>query len=247
MILYLYGPDSYRRQQRLNWYIEKFKEKHSALTVESFDLENSDELVRLRDFSVAQSLFVDFKFGILNNLDQAEPKELESVFKLATDAKSLTLAISSDKRLPKEFKALNGKGVTKEDFSDVSEADLMPFIQNEAITRNIKISPAQAKALAQNHNGDTWAIITELDKLALGGSLEPLQRQEDFFLLLNRIPRGDLAALSRLLESEDPAKIFNILSAQKNPAWKTKMADYDVAIKSGKLDYAEALLELVVS
>lgn len=246
MIIYLYGPDSYQRQRRLSWYIEKFKEKHTALTVEQFDLESLEELNRLKEFSTAQSLFADFKFGILNNLDQAEPKELESVFKLATDSKTLTLTVSSEKKLPKEFKALNGKGVTKEEFSEVSEADLVPFIQKEAEARNIKITPVQARALAQNHGGDTWALITELDKLALGGTVESLQKHEDFFQLLNRVQRGDLAALTRLLESEDPVKVFNILSVQKNPALKTKMADYDVAIKSGKLDYPEALTSLII-
>ena len=57
-----------------------------------------------------------------------------------------------------------------------------------------------------------------------------------------------ISSLTWLLETDEPAKIFNMLSAfAKAPEEKIKMADYDVAIKSGKLEYEEALLDLVIS
>ena len=75
MILYLYGPDAYQRREKLKWYLDKFKEKHSALTVESFDLSSSakasEDLSKLKEFATAQSLFENSKFGILNNLSAA--------------------------------------------------------------------------------------------------------------------------------------------------------------------------------
>ena len=46
--------------------------------------------------------------------------------------------------------------------------------------------------------------------------------------------------------NDPPPKIFNILAAQ----WQEKtphMAAYDLAIKSGKLDYEEALTDLLIS
>jgi hypothetical protein len=57
---------------------------------------------------------------------------------------------------------------------------------------------------------------------------------------------GRLRALETLLAQSDPAaKIFNILASQ----WKEKtlqIADYDFAVKSGKLEYEEAVLDLVL-
>jgi len=250
MIIYLYGPDSYLRGQRLSWYIERFKEKHSALTVERFDLESSDELPRLKDFSSAQSLFADFKFGVLNNCGPSTSsgtiKELGGVFKLATDSKSLTLAISADKKLPKEFKALSGKGVIKEEFKVMSSADFISFVKDEGQKRKLNLTAKDLTTLALNYKDDTWALITELDKLALGGSVETLREAENFFSLLTKAKQGDLASLTKLLETEEPAKVFNILASQSKGPVKIKMADYDVAIKSGKLDYEEALISLVI-
>ena len=61
---------------------------------------------------------------------------------------------------------------------------------------------------------------------------------------------GDLqtkiSTLERLLaEKGDGAKIFNVLAYQKKEHI-VQFADYDVAIKSGKIDYEEALLDFVL-
>ena len=58
--------------------------------------------------------------------------------------------------------------------------------------------------------------------------------------------RNRLMALETLFASGDPPpKIFNILASQ----WREKthqMAEYDFAVKSGKLEYDDALLALVL-
>jgi len=67
--------------------------------------------------------------------------------------------------------------------------------------------------------------------------------------------RGDFnkrAALRNLellfLSREEPAKIFNILaSMSRSPQFLSRLADYDVAVKSGKSDYEEVLLDLALN
>ena len=58
--------------------------------------------------------------------------------------------------------------------------------------------------------------------------------------------RNRLFALETLIAIGDPpAKIFNILASQ----WREKtneMAEYDFAVKSGKLEYDDALLALLL-
>jgi hypothetical protein len=49
-----------------------------------------------------------------------------------------------------------------------------------------------------------------------------------------------------LAANDPPAKIFNILASQ----WQEKtphMAEYDLAVKSGKVDYEDALVDLLIS
>ena len=50
------------------------------------------------------------------------------------------------------------------------------------------------------------------------------------------------------ISSEEPAKIFNILAGLDRLPDELirRLADYDIAVKSGKLDYEEILLSLVL-
>lgn len=252
MILYLYGHDSYRRQEKLNWYKEKFKEKHSALTIEKFDLAIPDDLSRLKDFSTAQSLFDNFKFGVLDNIAEIEPKELEGIFKLSIDSKNLTLVISVEKPLPKDFKVLNSKSVIKHEFKMLSSPAFLKFLKEEAVKRKMKISDSILAALAKTYQGDAWGSITELEKISLGGSATPFLEKENFFVLVSKLQRPDtpvkkLPVLEKLLRENEAAAVFNFLASRADSKQKKIMADYDAAIKSGKLEYEEALLDAILT
>ena len=55
-----------------------------------------------------------------------------------------------------------------------------------------------------------------------------------------------LYALEKVFASQEPAaKIFNILAAQAGEL-TPRFAEYDIEIKSGKLEYEEVLLDLVL-
>lgn len=251
MIIYLYGPDAYRRQEKLKWYTDQFKNKFSALTIDHFDLAEESEFDKLKSFSTAQSLFEDSKFGVLENVNEFKPKELENIFKLSIDSKTLTLVISTDKALPKDYKLSGKEGIIMEEFPAPKAEEFSSFIKKEAAKRNLKILPATLSILARNYSGDFYGVITELDKMALGGSLESSE-EVNFFILVTRLQKAGnvkqvLPALERLLMENDSAMLFNFLASRAYGAVKTKMADYDVAIKSGKLEYEEALLNLAIS
>ena len=76
----------------------------------------------------------------------------------------------------------------------------------------------------------------------------------DIFGHLNKIRASrdvgqKLAFLEDLLSrNNDPTMIFNMASASfyLDKKQKIKMADYDVAVKSGKLEYEEVLLDLML-
>ena len=252
MIIYLYGPDSYRRREKLNWYLGKFREKHSTLTVERFDLAETNGLHRLKDFATAQSLFDDFKFGVLDNVGEAEPKQIQGIFKISGDSKSLTLAISADKPLTKDFKIPVEKPNIVEEFEVPTAAAFTAFARKEAEKRGLKLTPAALDGLVRNYTGDEYGLITDLEKIALGASPEPFTGKNNFFALATVLQSEGpasykLPALERLLQDDEPAAIFNFVASRANSELKTKMADLDVAIKSGKTEYEEALLGLAIS
>ena len=121
------------------------------------------------------------------------------------------------------------------------------------------LDDAAAQFLAGVHEGDSWALVTELQKLASFKSSITRKDLDTFGLLVapdywslmngmkSRDMRNRILALEKLFSINDPAaKTFNMLASQ----WREKtaqMAEYDFAVKSGKLNYEEVLLALALS
>lgn len=74
MVIFLYGPDDYRREEKKRWYIKEFEKKHSGLSVRTFDFADSaqsaaaDQLEEFKGFARAQSIFESKKLAILENI-----------------------------------------------------------------------------------------------------------------------------------------------------------------------------------
>ena len=102
--------------------------------------------------------------------------------------------------------------------------------------------------------------MTEIEKASLLGKKEisaqnlrtlGVKKRGAFFELLSGW--GIKSAGERMLnlevlfaDREDPTKIFNML-AYTDPARIARFADLDVAVKSGSLDYEEALVSLALA
>jgi DNA polymerase III delta subunit len=156
------------------------------------------------------------------------------------------------------------KPVISQKFEALAGAELTAFIAAEGKRRGVVLAPAVAQFLAQVYAGDTWGLVTELEKLSglsaafAGKSIDKKDLNEfdlevapNYWGLMNGLKsydmRNRLAAFETMLAGNDaPAKIFNILASQ----WTEKtphMAEYDLAVKSGKVDYEEALVDLLIS
>lgn len=167
--------------------------------------------------------------------------------------------------VPKDLLFLLNKPVVTETFDPLPDAKLAFFIATEAKKHGINISPEAADFLVFALRRDTQLIMNELEKIALYYN-EPeriLSRQDvellvdylespDIFAFTNAASKqgpiaGKLAPLERLfINQEEPAKIFNIFAKNQfiDLATVRMLADYDIAIKSGKLDYETAFVDL---
>lgn len=166
--------------------------------------------------------------------------------------------------VPKDMLFLVNSPAITEMFEPLPDGKLGFFIAMEAKKRSILIAPEAADFLVFALRRDTQLIMNELEKIALYYN-EPsreLSRQDvellvdylespDIFAFTNAVSKlGPLASrltpLERLfMNREEPAKIFNIFA--KNPfidlATVRMLADHDILVKSGKLDYETALLD----
>ncbi len=267
MIIFLYGPDDYRRLAKKREIVAEFVKKHTRIGLGMFDFEEADAPDAFAEFTGSQSIFDDAaKMAVVENAFALEPKRLANLLAPFREEKKITVLISEKEKPVKALAFLEAKPVISQKFEALTGVPRAAFIAREAKAAGVVLAPSAAAFLGEVYGGNSWALVTELRKLAaLAFSREParakierkdldalgLEAAPNYWGLLNglraRDARARLSALETLFAMNDPAaKLFNILAAQaeeKTP----RMAEYDLLVKSGKLDYEEVLLDLAIS
>lgn len=251
MIIFLYGPDEYRILHKKREIIKEFGKKYSSIGVEHFDFSEEEKVFSFLNFARNQSIFEPSKLAVIENIFEADIFEELKSFLLNS---RLTILIISKEAPLKKYNFLLDPPVVSQRFERLSGALLESFVAKEAKDRGFYFEPAALKFIATAHQGDAWRIATELDMLASLGKkiitredLENLglELTPDFWRVTNAF-RGDMKdrffALEYLFsKNEAPAKIFNILSSVIKEK-TSSAAELDVLVKSGKIEYEEALL-----
>jgi DNA polymerase III delta subunit len=258
MIIFLYGPDDYRRTQKKKGLIAEFLKKRSEQGVGFFDLLEDGGVSNLTEFLENQQLFASAKFAALDNAFEIESAQLAKIIQPFAESKMTTILISEKGKPVKELAFLLKKPIIFQEFKNLTGAFFERFALDEAKKNGCALDVATARHLAAVFAGNSWGLSTEIQKLSALKPKITKQDLDDFdleiapaywpLLMGVRSPdiRNRFAALETLLASGDPPpKIFNILASQ----WREKtreMAEYDFAVKSGKLEYDDALLALVL-
>jgi DNA polymerase III delta subunit len=262
MIIFLFGPDDYRRAQKKKDVIAEFTRKRSSLGLRTFDFETKEEIAQFGEFEANRSIFDSAKLAVILNTFEVEAKELAKILKPLADRKDVTVLLSERDKPVKVLSFLIEEPSFSQKFENLEGSAWLGFVIVEAKKLGLALDAAAAQFLAEIYQGNSWALVTELEKLS-SWSLSPriitkkdldefdLEAAPNYWALVTALkgvdPRGRLLALEKMLSLNDPpAKIFNILASQ----WQEKIsqiAEYDFQVKSGKLEYEEALLELLVS
>jgi DNA polymerase III delta subunit len=227
----------------------------------------SQSIFEIKKLAIVDGLFPKRK-GSGNNEDGEQEvkseemkKEDKGIIKLLQEyleAKNITILISESKKPTKQFGFLLKKPTTTQEFEELTGVRWELFIKNEAKKQNMTIGASALRFLAEVYQGNSWGLATELQKIGtLKRSVDLTDLDElgltaapNYWGLLNGVKgydiRARLTALETLFATGDPApKLFNMLASQ----WKEKIpqfAKYDLAIKSGKLEYEEALVDAVI-
>ncbi len=261
MITVLSGPDSYRRTRRSQELVAKFKAAHPQAAFVRIDGDEPEAGERFTEFVRAASLFEPRKMVIVEPLFASGTKTLAETLKRTAD-NALCLVLIHAALAPESpftFLKKEGKGITTEAFPRLTGEKLHAWIANEAGVHGVALAPAALQFLADAYGADTWSIATELQKLAsFSGrrvSEEDLaalgvETTPDFIQGIRGLTapsvRERLTALERLLASGEPAqKVFSMLPYWW-PARLDMLAAYDRGVKSGKLDYEEALTDVLI-
>lgn len=172
MILFLFGPDSYRLQQRLNILKQGFIKKYdqaglnvaildgASLTSEEFHKATlSAGLFAKKRLIVIKNIFANKKTTVLAEIAEELKKQNKDNILIIT-----SLAAPKEKNDPL-FAALK-KADKIEEFPLLKAGQLYQYIQTQAAQQQITISSEAVNYLVEAVGDDLWRLHNELDKLA---------------------------------------------------------------------------------
>ncbi len=274
MIIYLYGPDWYRRTAKFKELFSQYREKHPAMDVISVDLEdNPDDWKTARDFLNQPSMFVDAKIALVREGTAVDVKEWIAILKSHLETRKTFILISDSKKKPvKAFSSFLAKPAISQEFPVLEGKMREAFFHKEAKIRGLSFTPDSWRFFTgfSSEGESVGTGMAELEKLALAGLSQPISlrdvqsvikwfsRDEVFYITrqLAGLPaqaghedwRRKIGVLERaFLQREAGAHVFNSLAYQVRGSDAVRLADYDVSVKSGGLEYEEALLGFVLN
>lgn len=271
MVIYLYGTDSYRRSKKLKELLEQNKKKQPNTDVLFLDfLEDPDAWKKAKDFLSQPSIFSESKTLVVYESGEVSEKGekvwLKTVKEYLEEKKVFIIISDSWDKPRKAFMFLIGAPAKAQEFAGLEGRTLDVFLRKEASAFGLRFENDAWTHFVkhiESTTGKSWTGVHELEKIALAKYKEPISKR-DVESIVEHVAHIDtfnsarelmgpgriekkIATLERLLtQGEDTARLFNLLAYNSRGAQATRLADLDIAIKSGQADYEEALLEFVL-
>lgn len=269
MLFCLYGPDSYRRKEKLMELIAPYKRKYTNTDILEVDIEDDEDAWgKVRDFLSQPSMFVDSKIAIIKNGTHVEDAGWIGVLRSQLKTEKSFVFLSEEKKPEGDFGFLLTKGVQSIEFRELSGDALKKFVVEVSKKHNISFERDAldffCSFIFSQESHRSWRTVSELEKLSLLGLSQPIQKQElakcikvraheELFsvaraLMNARNVPARLSALEKVfIQNETAAYFFNLLSSFARGSEIVSLADYDIMVKSGKLGYEEAILDFVLN
>jgi hypothetical protein len=256
MLITLHGPDSYRRLEKLGEIVDAYKKKHTGVSYERVDFTEEGAYERLKNFINTASMFDPVKLVVVDNVVESSPiKDVREFFKANAERENLTIVINSAKKPPAILKFLTSKPAVSQDFAAIKGENIKAFIKQEAKKQGSSLDTRMVSSLAEFFGSDTWGLATEIRQLAFS-QREAIESRPntDYFALVNAVKRSSavrdrVVALEMIISGrkDEPARVFNSIAYRPSSKEDAgRLADYDVAVKSGKLEYEEVLFGLAL-
>lgn len=237
MLFFLYGPDSFRRREKLKEYVAAHQVKNKS-SFSLFRLDGADEGF-LSEFSgsiESQSIFGGKKLIVAENVFGATRDIREKLLEILENGRDYfsgeeIFVFFSDNNVDRREKFFQYliKHSSVYVFERLRGAHLEKWIKERAKRKNIILGREAAAALVSLTDNDSARLESELDKLSLfkpEGKIETTDIAEvvlgtgfNFFGLLDSFSAGDrknflLEAEKALLEGENPIGLVSALAGQ---------------------------------
>lgn len=237
MLFFLYGPDSFRRREKLNEYVAAYQAKNKS-SFSLFRLDGADEdfLSEFCGSIESRSMFGGKKLIIAEGVFGASKDVREKLREILENGRNyfsgeeIFVFFSDDDADRREnfFKYLI-KHSRVYVFEQLRGAHFEEWLKERAKRKNIILDGGAMASLISLTDNDSARLESELDKLSLfkpEGKIEATDVSEvvlgtgfDFFGLLDAFSAGDgknflLEAERALLEGENPVGLISALAGQ---------------------------------
>jgi len=211
MIIFLYGPDTYRSRQKLNAIIEHYKKIHkSGLNLKFFDIDKND-FSDLEGEISSVSMFGEKKLIILKNA--FSKKEFEKFFlkdqKFFLNSKEAIL-FYEEGEINKEsslFKFLKKFGKSQE-FLPLKGQKLIIWIKNEFKKYQAKIDSVALIKLIDFVGNDLWQMSNEIKKLVSFKKSKKIEKEDIELLVRPKIETDIFETIDALAEKNKNKVLF---------------------------------------
>lgn len=214
-IIFLYGTDTYRLQQKLKEIVVSYEEKNkSGLNLRHLDCSALDILDIKKELTTI-SMFKEKKLLILENVflneqlrnDIVENKEL-----LKTDNIIVFVQEGNVKKVIKLFKLLNKIAIVQ-DFFPLTGVIVRRWIQREFQKYNAVVSPEVIEKLALEAGDDLWRLSNEIKKLSTYSKKIGVKEIE---LLISINPEAEIFATIEAVASKNKERALALLQRHLN-------------------------------
>ena len=211
MILFLYGPDTYRSSQKLREIVGEYEKTYPAgfhaKTIDCRDATFSD----FRNEVETISMFERKKLVILKNVFGNGEFEAELVAykdKLVKSNEHIVVIFEEEEIKTKSkntlYKFLK-KNARWQEFALLTASNLQRWIQQEFAKYDVKIGPRAREILARSVGSDLWQLSNEVQKVALfkKSETEPVVKEADLALFVTPKIEADIFATIDAIAQKD--------------------------------------------
>jgi DNA polymerase-3 subunit delta len=224
MITLLYGENNFELTRALQQIAAGFRGREER--IDAVDM----ELRHLPDLLMGATLFAEKRLVIIKNVSENKRiwDALPDWFERLSDDIHLVLVETKPDKRSRTYKALQKKAEVKEFAAwterDVSKAEQWATL--EAKQLGFDLDKKSAHTVVARAGVDQWRLHYALQKLAVVPRVTPevvedlieANPTENVFNLLEAALKGDMVRVKNMLEtleaSEDPYRLFGLLSAQ---------------------------------
>jgi len=228
MVIFLYGPDDYRVNQKLKEIVAEYQKKYGgSLGLTNFDLQERTGFEEMKRFFDISSIFASGKLAVAENVFQSPHlKNIEDFLKksdILKNKENFLIIIEGDIQELKENKKKFANFLLKKPvchqafnfFKNYQEA--RSWLRQETKKRNIEIEEAALQFLFESFPRDNRRLIKELEKIAL-------------YKLNEKIKKEDVFAIASLETSPHFFQIFDSFFEQNK---KKTIFYFEEAVKAG--------------